>query len=957
MKRLADLRIEPFITDGWIEMDIIYNKEWILQAVFENAVDGILVADLKTRKFFLCNKSIQKMLGYDEKEIMSLSVDDIHPKGDLPFVMKQFHKQTRGEIAVARNLPVKRKDGSIFYADIGSSMISAGDREFVYGFFRDITRLTDNDESFQDRYHKLEILNNISIEISSSLNSDTVFKKAVALGTHLIGGDGATLAVYDFKNDVMRYPYHYNMPESLTLKVAPKGSGFAELAMNQGSIIVEDYPAQPRALKEFVEAGLQVLIAVPLASRGRNLGALGVFGFAKDKKFTRTDIKILEAVGRQVGVAIENAMLYEKIKNDMAEISRIDKDLKISEEKFRNLVETTSDWIWEIDTDMGYVYASPRIKDLLGFEPQEVIGKTPFDLMPSDEAKRLEPKISEIVKTKSPIISLTNWNRHKKGHLVLLETSGIPLLDESNNLSGYRGIDRDITKRYEAEESLQKSQELYRAVVENANDAIIIIQDGLVVFNNTMAETLTGYSKEERAETSFINFVAPDDRDAILDLYFKKLNGEIFDAPYAFRLTHKDGYEVWGEINAVVISWQGKPALQCFIRDITQRKKMESQLNQAQKMESIGILAGGIAHDFNNLLMAIQGRLSLMMFEMANAGGLSHYQKKIEEVEKDVVRAADLTAKLLGFARKGKIEVHPTDVNNLVTNQTQMFGRTRKEIVIHEDLSKDQLVAEMDHRQIEQVLLNIYINAAQAMPNGGDLYIRTESISLSEKETMQYGELPGVYVKISATDTGVGMDEKVQARIFEPFFTTKEMGHGTGLGLASAFGIIKNHHGFITFHSEKNKGSTFNIYLPASRKSPMKEILSADEIVMGGGTILLVDDEEIVAEVGSELLRILGYKVKVARSGFEALEIYQTNQKEIDLIILDMIMPGMSGDGIFDRLKQINPKAKVLLSSGYSIDGQASAIMTRGCDGFIQKPYSLSVLSRKINDILGIAEK
>jgi two-component system, cell cycle sensor histidine kinase and response regulator CckA len=243
------------------------------------------------------------------------------------------------------------------------------------------------------------------------------------------------------------------------------------------------------------------------------------------------------------------------------------------------------------------------------------------------------------------------------------------------------------------------------------------------------------------------------------------------------------------------------------------------------------------------------------------------------------------------------------------------------------------------------------------MPNGGDLNIRTESIALSEKDTMQHGALPGVYIKISVADTGVGMDEKVQTRLFEPFFTTKEMGRGTGLGLASAFGIIKNHNGFITFHSEKNKGTTFHIFLPASQETPVKETVPDEEIVMGGGNILLVDDETMVSEVGSEILHTLGYKVQVARSGPEALDIYQMNQNEIDLIILDMIMPGMSGDEMFDRFKQINPKVKILLSSGYSIDGQASAIMARGCDGFIQKPYSMSVLSKKIGEVLSVTGK
>jgi CheY-like chemotaxis protein len=260
---------------------------------------------------------------------------------------------------------------------------------------------------------------------------------------------------------------------------------------------------------------------------------------------------------------------------------------------------------------------------------------------------------------------------------------------------------------------------------------------------------------------------------------------------------------------------------------------------------------------------------------------------------------------------------------------------------------------EVDQAQIEQVLLNLYVNAWQAMPHGGDLYVETSHVALGEDYATPLGVGPGNYVKISVTDTGVGMDKATQARIFDPFFTTKERGRGTGLGLASAYGVIKNHGGIIDVHSEKGKGATFNIYLPASEKQvEVREGKPVDQIVMGSGTILLVDDENVVLGVGKDMLEKIGYKVLLATSGKKAIELYSRHKNDIDLVVLDMIMPHMGGGETYDRMKEKNSKIKVLLSSGYSIDGQAAEILKRGCDGFLQKPFNMKELSVKIREIL-----
>ena len=390
--------------------------------------------------------------------------------------------------------------------------------------------------------------------------------------------------------------------------------------------------------------------------------------------------------------------------------------------------------------------------------------------------------------------------------------------------------------------------------------------------------------------------------------------------------------------------------LSTIIRDITAQRHLEEQLLHTQKMEALGTLAGGIAHDFNNILMGIQGRISLMGI---NAGTSPRLLEHIKGIEKYVKSATDLTKQLLGFARGGKYEIKTTDLNELVKYENQLFGRTRKEINIREKLSKNLWAVDIDRSQIEQVLLNIYVNAWQAMPKGGILHIQTENININGTFDGPRQLEQGKYSKISITDTGVGMDEETRKRIFDPFFTTKEMGRGTGLGLASAYGIIKNHGGFIDVSSEKEKGTTFNIYFPASQKKPVKKKEKAGELIGGTETILLIDDEDMIIEVGQELLEALGHKVLLAKCGEEAISVYKRNRSQIDMVILDLIMPGMGGGETYDKLKEIDSNVRILLSSGYSVNGQARKIMERGCDGFIQKPFNIEELSMKIRDILG----
>ncbi len=347
--------------------------------------------------------------------------------------------------------------------------------------------------------------------------------------------------------------------------------------------------------------------------------------------------------------------------------------------------------------------------------------------------------------------------------------------------------------------------------------------------------------------------------------------------------------------------------------------------------------------------MAIQGNASLMLFDLD--GKHEHYER-LRNIEKLVDSGSRLTSQLLGYARKGRYEVRPIDLNLLVRDACETFNRTKKEIRVVQCFDKHLAAIEADSGQIEQVLMNLLVNAADAMRGGGTVTIRTSNATHEDMNGKLYNPKPGKYVLLQVSDTGVGMDEKTKERIFDPFFTTKEMGRGTGLGLASTYGIIKGHGGFIDVDSQPGKGAMFTIYLPASTKKVSKHHRGHERIVRGQETVLLIDDEDMVLEIGRALLETMGYQVITAKDGEEAISLYEHRGSGIDLVLLDVVMPGLGGGEVFDRLKTINPEMKCLLLSGYSIDGEATEILQRGCDGFIQKPFKLRDLSKSIREIL-----
>ncbi|MHC4198817.1 MAG: PAS domain S-box protein [Planctomycetota bacterium] len=778
--------------------------------------------------------------------------------------------------------------------------------------------------------------------------------------------------------------------------------------------------------------------------------------------------------------------------HDITDRKRAEEALRRSEERFRALVESTSDWVWEVDAGGVYTYASPKVKDLLGYEPEEVIGKRPSDLMPPAEAERVASQFAAIAESRKPFARLENVNRHKDGRSVVLETSGVPLLDDEGKLRGFRGIDRDITDRRQAEEALAGERALLRTLIDNLPDliyikdsesrfvtgnlavarlmgagepqdlvgktdfdffpkelasgfradeeevmrsgkplidrietaigadgqtrwlsstkvplrdsdgnvtgivgmgrditerrqaeealaeseakfrllaeqalmGIMILQGDRVKYVNSAMAAIIGSTVEDLSRHGLgdiLEYVHPDDRAFVMEQARKKQAGDPdVVTHYVYHGLRKSGEDAWIELYSKTLVYEGKPADLVTILDITERHRaeeeragLEEQLRHTQKMEAVGTLAGGIAHDFSNLLTGILGYAQVLKLKGKPGDDVV---AAADVIERAATRAGELTTQLLDFARRGKLQNVPVDMHRVMGDVLAILSRTiDKRIDMAQRLRADPPLVTGDPSQLEQVVMNLAVNACDAMRDGGRLTLETSTVDLDEERCRAQGGIsPGRYLAVSVADTGVGIPDEIRDRIFEPFFTTKEPGKGTGMGLAMVYGIVKSHGGSIEIESEAGSGAAFTVYLPLAKDTARCEIPEPKKaLVYGTGMILVVDDEESVRKSVESTLSLLGYDVVTAHDGREAVEFYKDHAGEVDLVVLDMVMPIMDGRECFKRLKKLDPGVKVLLATGRAPDGAAQELLIQGVLGFIKKPFAIADLSEAVAKTLG----
>jgi PAS domain S-box-containing protein len=648
---------------------------------------------------------------------------------------------------------------------------------------------------------------------------------------------------------------------------------------------------------------------------------------------------------------------FEQLQDEMKERRRVEDALQESEKSYRALVENMQALICRFLPDGTLSFVNSAYCQYFKKTRAELVGKNFFQFIPEKEKDTVRAHFKSLTHER-PVISYEHQVLAPDGTIRWQHWTDHAIFDSSGIVQQYQSIGLDITETKKTELALRESEERFRELAELMPETIFEVNlEGQLTFVNRNAYNYFGYTQTDlKRGLSSYDMIIPADRERAKENVVKILNGEQ-TGTNEYTALRKDGTTFPVSIYSAPIFREGKPiGLRGFVIDITDRKtaeeerrKLEVQFQQAQRFEALGTLAGGIAHDFNNLLMNIQGNTSLMLFELNNSH--PHFEL-LKNIEKQVKSGAQLTRQMLGYARKGKFNVKPIDLNKIVDESAETFGRTRKEITIERKFENDLFPIAADKGQIDQVLLNLYVNAADAMPGGGKLILKTQNQTHLNIKSDNYNPVPGKYVQLTITDTGSGIDKATLERIFDPFFTTKEMGRGTGLGLASVYGIIKSHDGYIDVESEIGHGTTFTIFLPASEGGIETNAEADARLIKGSGTLLIVDDEELVLDVGVNMLEKLGYTVLEAHNGTEGVEIFKANHDKIKMVILDIIMPDMGGGEVYDKIKAINPDVKVLLSSGYSVDGQAIELLERGCEGFMQKPFTLEELSGKITQIL-----
>ena len=655
--------------------------------------------------------------------------------------------------------------------------------------------------------------------------------------------------------------------------------------------------------------------------------------------------------------------LNRRLAASLNQLAEKNSALQESKENFATTLNSISDAVIATDAEGCVMCMNPIAEKMTGWKLADALG-CPLDkvFVIIDELTQssLESPYQRVLRKKDGVEQAEDMlliARDDTTYSII--DSAAPILNKDGIITGIVVVFQDVTEKRQAQKAANSIDKNFRDLIEGSIEGILIHKDFKPLLVNKTYADIHGYSVDEiLAMESILPIFAAHERSRLSDYYEARKRGKDAPSQYEYQSVHKDGQMIWLDVRAMSIEWQGEPAVQTTVFDITKRKriekdkaKLENQFHQAQKFEAISTLAGGIAHDFNNLLMGIQGNASLMLMYTDTAPA---FMEKLKNIEHYVQRGTELTQQLLTLARGDVLEVRPTNLNILINRSAKLFARTHKEITIHQNMQDNLHKVDADQGQMEQVFLNLFVNAFHAMPSGGDLYLETKNVYIN-KESVVPRILPaGHYVRLMVTDTGTGMNQGTLEKIFDPFFTTKSKGKGTGLGLTSVYGIIKKHGGVINVYSEKGEGTTFNIYLPASGKleTVRTEEANDDPIEGGNETILLVDDEDIVIKVGGEMLELLGYTVLIARNGQEALDIYKADQDRIDLVILDIIMPQMGGEETVEQLKAINPNAVVLLSSGYALNGKAERILNKGCRGFIQKPFDIRRLSQKIRAML-----
>jgi PAS domain S-box-containing protein len=844
------------------------------------------------------------------------------------------------------------------------------------------------DHSLQKELKKFRILYDLAIAMTAERNLEENLQLVVEKSRELLDTDTSYIALRDeARGDVYMHSLSGIRTEPFRNLRLPFGEGLGGLvAESRQGIIVEDYLGE-KVITHVVdsivaEEGVVSGVAVPVQIGQTSLGVLYAFN-RRRTSFTQADLEGLHLIGNLAAVEISRKRAEDFVRHSRVDLEqkvaartselwranqqleqeiqqrkRAEERIRESERRYRSIFENAVEGMFQSTVAGSFIAVNPALAKMYGYgSPEELMAglKDINTQLYVDPGRRNQ--LIHLLRQWGEVRDFEAEAYRKDGSVAITSISARQVRDENGEVLCIEGSVKDITEQKAAEKAIRESEKRYRDLFENVSDFIYFHDmEGNITETNLAFRKASGYDLHPHAAMR-IKDMMPEENRPLFDEYIRRITERGEDEGF-MKVFSREGREILIEYKNTLVRDPNGDVLgvRGSARDVTDRvraekekKRLQAQIMSAQRIEAIGTLAGGIAHNFNNLLMAIQGNATLARLEVDPAGPVS---RKLENIEKLVKSGAKLTSQLLGYARGGRYEVKTINLNDLVKDVSNTFAQARKDITVRLDLSESLKGIEADQGQLEQVILNLLVNAADAMPTGGKVVLRTRNLSHGEMKGKPYKPKKGKYVLLEVQDSGIGMDRRTMDRIFEPFFTTKGMGKGTGLGLASTYGIVKGHGGYIDVASREQKGSTFQIYLPASEKTVVEKNEFSKGVTMGKGTILLVDDEEMILEVGKGMLETLGYVVLASGGGREAVEIYTRNHDSIDLVVLDLVMPGMGGRETYQQLKAVDPGIRVLLSSGFSIDALAKEMLEQGCDGFIQKPFFIQELSQEVARVL-----
>ncbi|MGM0665607.1 MAG: PAS domain S-box protein [Thermodesulfobacteriota bacterium] len=914
--------------------------EGIPVALFRTAEDGRIIK---------ANPALAAMLGVPDSEtLFSFNAAEFYVNPD-DFLEQRRVLNAYGTL-YGFEFQLRRRDGSIVWVSESTRTIRASDGQVYYeGSLNDISDRKKAEEEIRQSNSELAALNAIGAIVNQSLDLEIVLESSLKKTMSVLNAEGGLIYLFDETSGTFSPASHQGISTDMLRELTGFrwGEGLSGRVAETGEPLVTSLSEDVRNISlTSVQEGFRSYAGVPITSKNKMLGAMSLVT-RRENSFKPQHLSLLGQIGNQVGVAIENAYLYEQAQRDIAERKQAEEALLDSEQKYRILVENANQAIFVVQ-DLKLVFFNLKTTELMGYPDEELRSKPFIEFIHPDDRKMVIDRHVRRLKGEELPHIYSFRILHKDGSIRWGELNAV--LINWNGNSATLNFLSDITERKQTEDALVESEQRYRALYESTLNPIAIIStDGRYFDANPAFLKFVGKTKEQLLEMRAFDF-APSNKKESQQINHKKLwkSGGTIETAYLIN-----GEEKLLELTITPFLYQNQKAILGTGRDITESTKLQSQLRQAQKMESIGTLAGGIAHDFNNILSIIVGNTELAMLDLPK---WSPAQDNLKEVREATFRARELVKQILLFARQKEHAVSNIHLEPIVKESLKMLRASMLSMVeIRENIEEGLPPVLADPSQIQQIIMNLFTNAGQVMEEeGGTL---TFTLDSAELETPLYTLSallpPGRYLRMQVLDTGPGIPSENLERIFDPFFTTKGVGEGTGLGLAVVHGIVQNHKGGITVETEEGRGTVFTVYLPASEVESV-EVTAEEKTELPRGTerVLFVDDEPMIMKLGQQMLERQGYEVETRASGTDALECFGQDPNRFDLVVTDMTMPGMRGDRLAEEILAIRPDIPVILCTGYNKQTSKEKSREIGIRALVMKPFTQHMLASTVRKVL-----